>query len=75
MYVGMYVCMYVNSHLEQSLLMSFSVFIQWMFTPTYCEYWGKHYTLDSGPIGLGATCEIAIRYVEEFQFKVVKESP
>ena len=54
---------------------SIMAILKWMFSLTYCEYWGKHYVLNSGPIGLGATGEIAIIYMEEFQIKAVKESP
>ena len=37
--------------------------LQWMFGLTYCEFRGQHYVLESGPIGLGATGEIAIIYM------------
>ena len=46
-----------------------------MFQLTYCEFEGKYYVLDSGPIGLGATGEIAMIYMEEFQIKAMKTSP
>ena len=49
--------------------------LKWIFQDTYCEYAGKHYVLDSGPIGLGVTGEVAIIYMEEFQIKVMKTSP
>ena len=39
--------------------------LKWMFDLTYCEYGGSHFILDSGPIGLGATGEIAIIYMRE----------
>ena len=46
--------------------------LKWMFGLTYCEYDGKHYILESGPIGLGATGEIAKIYMEEFQLRAMK---
>ena len=49
--------------------------LNWMFQLTYCEFEGKYYVLDSGPIGLGATGEIAIIYMEEFQIKAMRTSP
>ena len=49
--------------------------LRWMFSLTYCEYNGKHFILNSGPIGLGATGEIAVIYMEEFQMKAMKTSP
>ena len=49
--------------------------LKWMFGLTYCEYDGKHYILESGPIGLGATGEIAKIYMEEFQLRAMKTTP
>lgn len=49
--------------------------VEWMFGLTYCEFEGEHYVLESGPIGLGATGEIAIIYMEEFQIRATKTSP
>ena len=43
--------------------------LKWMFNLTYCEYNGQHFVLGNGPIGLGATGEIAIIYMEEWQRK------
>ena len=43
--------------------------LRWVFKLTYCEYGGKHYVLDCGPIGLSVVGEIAIIYMEEFQLK------
>ena len=44
--------------------------LRWTFSLTYCEYKGKHYTLDCGPIGLSLVGEVAIIYMEDFQIKV-----
>ena len=49
--------------------------LRWMFGLTYCEYNGKHYVLDSGPIGLGTTGEIAKIYMEDFQIRAMNTSP
>ena len=49
--------------------------LRWMFGLTYCEYNGKHYVLDSGPIGLGTTGEIAKIYMEDFQIRAMDTSP
>ncbi|KAL9986884.1 hypothetical protein ACROYT_G001093 [Oculina patagonica] len=49
--------------------------LKWMFDLTYCEYGGSHFVLDSGPIGLGATSEIAIIYMEDFQLRAMEMSP
>ena len=49
--------------------------LKWTFNLFYCEYSGEHYILKSGPIGLGATGEIAIIYMEEFQLKCLKTLP
>ena len=46
-----------------------------MFDLTYCGYNGKHYTLDSGPISLGKTGEIAKIYREDFQIRTMNTSP
>ena len=43
--------------------------LKWMFSLAYCGFDGKHYVLGSGPIGLGATGEIAMIYMEEFQLR------
>ncbi len=48
---------------------------KWMFGLTYCEFDGKHYVLESSPIGLGATGEIAIIYMEEFELRAMESSP
>ena len=39
--------------------------LRWIFSLTYCEYKGKHYVLDCGPIGLSVVGEIAIIYMED----------
>ena len=44
--------------------------LRWTFSLTYCEYKGKHYTLDCGPIGLSLVGEVAIIYMEDFQIRV-----
>ena len=49
--------------------------LKWTFDLTYCEYGGSHFVLDSGPIGLGATGEIAIIYTEDFQLRAMETSP
>ena len=49
--------------------------LKWIFGLTYCEFEGKHYVLESGPIGLGVTGEIAIIYMEEFILSVQKSCP
>ena len=49
--------------------------LKWMFSLTYCEFQGHHYVLESGPIDLGATGEIAIIYMEEFQIRAMETSP
>ena len=36
---------------------------------------GKHFGLDSGPIGLGTTGEIAKIYMEDFQLRAIETSP
>ena len=46
-----------------------------MFDLTYCEYGGGHFGLDSGPIGLGATGEIVIIYMEDFHLRAMETSP
>ena len=46
--------------------------LRWMFSLTYCEYNGKHYMLDSGPIRLGTIGEI---YMESFQIRAMSTSP
>ena len=45
--------------------------LKWTFSLTYCEYGGKHHTLDCGPIGLSIVGEVAVIYMEEFQMKAV----
>ena len=47
--------------------------LRWIFSLTYCEYNGKHYVLDCGPIGLSVVGEVAIIYMEEFQIKAKSE--
>ncbi len=49
--------------------------LRWMSGLTYCKFDGKHYVLKRGPIGSGATGEIAIIYMEEFQLRAVETSP
>jgi hypothetical protein len=49
--------------------------LKWMFGLSYCEFDGKHYVLESGPIGLGVTDEVAIIYMEEFQIRAMQTSP
>ena len=49
--------------------------LRWTFANTYCQYEGKHYQLDCGPIGLGVTGEVALVYMEEFQLKAISTSP
>ena len=51
------------------------VFSLVFFSLAYCEFDGKHYVLGSGPIGLGATGEIAMIYMEEFQLRAMETSP
>ena len=46
-----------------------------MFGQTYCEYDGNFYSLDSEPIGLGVTGELAIIYMEDFQIRTISTSP
>ena len=43
--------------------------LHWIFALTYCEYNGKHYVLDCGPIGLSVVGEVAIIYMEDFQMR------
>ena len=43
--------------------------LKWIFAVTYCEYGGKHYILDCGPIGLNVVGEVAIIYMEDFQMR------
>ena len=43
--------------------------LKWIFALTYCEYGGKHYVLDCGPIGLSVVGEVAIIYMEDFQMR------
>ena len=47
--------------------------LKWIFALTYCEYGGKHYVLDCGPIGLSVTGEVAIIYMEDFQMHAKTE--
>ena len=49
--------------------------LKWMFGLSYCEYAGQHCILESGPIGLGATREIAVTHMEEFQIRAMEASP
>ena len=49
--------------------------LKWTFGLFYCEFEGEHYILNSGPIGLGATGEIAIIYMEEFQLHCLNTLP
>ena len=48
--------------------------LRWIFSLTYCEYDGKHYVLDCGPIGLSVVGEVAIIYMEDFQMKSKSEA-
>ena len=43
--------------------------LRWIFSLTYCEYGGKHYVLECGPIGLSVVGEVAIIYMEDFQMR------
>ena len=43
--------------------------LKWIFALTYCEYGGKHFVLDCGPIGLSVTGEVATIYMEDFQIR------
>ena len=45
---------------------SIMMLLRWIFALTYCEYDGKHYVLDCGPIGLSVVGEVAIIYMEDF---------
>ena len=47
--------------------------LRWIFALTYCEYDGKHYVLDCGPIGLSVVGEVAIIYMEDFQMRAKTE--
>ena len=47
--------------------------LKWIFALTYCEYNGRHYVLDCGPIGLSVVGEIAIIYMEDFQMRAKSE--
>ena len=47
--------------------------LKWIFAITYCEYGGKHYVLECGPIGLSVTGEVAIIYMEDFQMRAKTE--
>ena len=47
--------------------------LKWIFALTYCEYGGRHYVLDCGPIGLSVTGEVAIIYMEDFQMRAKTE--
>ena len=47
--------------------------LKWTFALTYCEYGGKHFTLDCGPIGLSVVGEVAIIYMEDFQMRAQSE--
>lgn len=67
-----------NQNLEdvtELIVQSIVELLQWMFSLTYCEYDGNHYILDCGLIGLGATGEIAIIYMEDFQLRAMETSP
>ena len=48
--------------------------LKWMFGLAYCGYDGRHYILESGPIGLRSTGEIAKIYMEEFQLRAMETS-
>ena len=48
---------------------TFLQLLHWIFALTYCEYNGKHYVLDCGPIGLSVVGEVAIIYMEDFQMR------
>ena len=47
--------------------------LRWIFAVTYCEYNGRHYILDCGPIGLNVVGEVAIIYMEDFQMRAQSE--
>ena len=47
--------------------------LKWIFSLTYCEYDGRHYELDCGPIGLSVVGEVAIIYMEDFQLRAKHE--
>ena len=67
-----------NENLGETTTMSVTSIMEllkWTFDLTYCEYGGSHFVLDSGPIGLGATGEIAIIYMEDFQLRAMETSP
>jgi hypothetical protein len=49
--------------------------LKWIFSLTYCEFDGRHYVLESDPIGLGTTEEIAMIYMEEVQLRAMETSP
>lgn len=49
--------------------------LRWRFDLAYCEYGGKHFVQDRGPIGLRDTREIAIIHMEDFELKVIETSP
>ena len=55
-------------------VLSIMELLRWIFDLTYCEYGGKHFVLDSGPISLGTTGEIAIIYMEDFQLRAIDTS-
>ena len=46
-----------------------------MLDLTYCKCGGSHFVLDSTPIGLGATGEIVIIYMEDFQLRAIEIFP
>ena len=67
-----------NKDLGETITMSVTSLMEllkWMFDLTYYEYGGSHFVLDSGPIGLGATGETAIIYMEDFQLRAIGTSP
>ena len=46
--------------------------LKWMFGLSYCEYASQHYILESDTIGLGATAEVPVIYMEEFQIRAME---
>ena len=67
-----------NENLGETTTMSVTSIMEllkWTFDLTYCEYGGSHFVLDRGPTGLGATGEIAIVYMEDFQLRAMETSP
>ena len=67
-----------NENLGETTTMNVTSMIEllkWMFDLTYCGYGGSYFVLDTGPIGLGATGEVAITYMEHFNLRGMETSP